>query len=131
MINDSVSDMLTRIRNGVAIEMGAVDMPTSTLKVRIADALKREGFIWDFEILEAKPNNLLRVHLKYGPNGERLIQKIRRLSKPGRRVYTTSSEIPDVLQGLGICLLSTNKGVLSGREAKSQGVGGELLCEVW
>ena len=131
MMNDPVADMLTRIRNAVQVERPFVDVPQSKLKTSIADALQREGYIWDYEIIEQQPQNLLRINLKYGPNGERVIQKIRRASKPGRRVYTTVREMPEVLNGMGISILSTPRGVLSDREAKKEGVGGEVLCIVW
>ncbi|WP_237226497.1 30S ribosomal protein S8 [Rubinisphaera sp. JC750] len=131
MMTDPVADMLTRIRNAIAIERPIVDMPSSRLKEGIADVLKREGYIWNYEVLEQAPQNVLRVQLKYGPNGERVIQKLVRFSKPGRRQYAGVKETPDVMQGMGICILSTSKGVLSNREAKAKGVGGEILCTVW
>lgn len=131
MMNDPVADLLTRIRNAISIERPFVDVPHSNLKRGIAEALKREGFIWDVTTIEGTPRAHLRIDLKYGPNGERVIQKLRRVSTPGRRVYCGVDEIPNVLQGLGVCLLSTNQGVLSSREAKEKRVGGEVLCEVW
>jgi len=131
MMNDPVADMLTRIRNAVQVERPFVDVPQSKLKTGIADALQREGYIWDYEVIEQQPQNVLRINLKYGPNGERVIQKIRRASKPGRRVYTSVREMPEVLNGMGISILSTPRGVLSDREAKKEGVGGEVLCTIW
>ncbi|WP_298866737.1 30S ribosomal protein S8 [uncultured Gimesia sp.] len=131
MMTDPIADMLTRIRNALQIERPFVDIPASKIKESIAGALQREGFIWDFEIVENSPQNILRVNLKYGPNGERVIQKIIRESKPGRRTYQDVRSMPEVLQGLGISILSTSKGVLSNREAKKEGVGGELLCTIW
>ena len=131
MMTDPVADMLTRIRNSLQIERPFVDMPSSKVKVGIAQALQREGYIWDFEVIEQEPQNTLRINLKYGPNGERVIQHIERRSKPGRRVYTGLREMPDVLQALGICVLSTSQGILSNREARKQGVGGEVLCTLW
>ncbi|MEZ5943557.1 MAG: 30S ribosomal protein S8 [Planctomycetaceae bacterium] len=131
MMTDPVADMLTRVRNALMIERPFVDVPASKLKEGIAQALQREGFIWDYEIIEQAPQNVLRVNLKYSPTGERVIQHIRRVSKPGCRVYSTVKDTPDVLQGLGISVISTSKGVLSNREAKHQNVGGEILCEVW
>ena len=131
MMTDPIADMLTRIRNAIRIERPFVDIPATKVKKGIADALQREGYIWDYEILEQSPQNTLRLNLKYGLNGERVIQHIRRISKPGRRVYSRHTEMPEVLQGLGICILSTDQGVLSNREAKRKGVGGEVLCEVW
>lgn len=130
MMTDPIADMLTRIRNAVAIERPFVDIPASHEKVGLAQALQREGYIWDFEVVESQPVRILRVNLKYGPNGEPVIQEIKRISKPGRRVYKKAKEIPVVLQGLGISVLSTSQGILSNREAKSKGIGGEILCSV-
>lgn len=131
MMTDPVADMLTRIRNAMRIERPFVDIPASKLKIGIADVLQREGYIWDYEILEQPPQNTIRVNLKYGPNGERVIQRIQRSSTPGRRSYTSVKDMPEILQGLGICVLSTSKGVLSNREAKKENVGGEVLCTIW
>ena len=131
MMTDPIADMLTRIRNAITIERPYVDMPVSKLKIALADVLQREGYIWEREVIEGKPVATLRIVLKYGPNGERVIQHISRVSKPGRRNYCPVDELPRVLQGLGITVLSTNKGLLSNREAKVQGVGGEVLCTVW
>jgi len=131
MMTDPIADMLTRVRNAIAIERPFVDIPTSHEKVGIAQVLQREGYIWDFEVVDEKPVKLLRVNLKYGPNGERLIQEIKRISKPGCRVYRKSRDLPVVLQGMGISVVSTSAGILSNREAKSKGVGGEVLCTVW
>ncbi len=131
MMTDPVADLLTRIRNAVSIERPYVEMPHSRLKQGIAEALKREGFVWEVTATEGQPRGTLRIDLKYGPNGERVIQKLQRVSTPGRRVYCGVDNLPNVLQGLGTCLLSTNQGVLSGREAKEKNVGGEVLCEVY
>lgn len=131
MMTDPIADLLTRIRNALRIERPSVDIPSSKLKVGIAEVLQREGYIWDFEVIEQAPQNILRVNLKYGPNGERVIQQLQRVSKPGRRNYVAVSDVPEVLDGLGISVLSTNQGVLSNREAKSKNVGGEVLCSVW
>jgi len=131
MMSDPVADMLTRIRNAVQVERPYVDVPQSKLKTGIAEALQREGYIWDFEIIEQAPQNVLRINLKYGPNGERVIQKISSSSKPGRRVYTGVREMPEILNGMGISILTTPRGVLSNREAKKEGVGGEVVCVVW
>src|SRR5215471_16093483 len=106
MMTDPIADLLTRIRNAVAIERPFVDMPTSREKVGIAQVLQREGYIWDFEVIDEKPAKLLRVNLKYGPNGERIIQEIKRVSKPGCRVYRKSRELPVVLEGVGVCVIS-------------------------
>lgn len=131
MMTDPIADLLTRIRNAIHVERPYVDMPLSKMKVRVVEALAREGFVWDHEIIEALPVSTLRVNLKYGPNGEHVIQHIERLSKPGRRVYVNVQDTEEVRQGLGISVLSTSKGVLSNREARKEGVGGELLCQVW
>ena len=131
MMTDPIADMLTRIRNALRIERPYVDMPCSKVKIGIAEALQREGFIWDHEVIESSPQNVLRVNLKYGPNGERVIQRLTRISKPGCRVYSNVREMKEILQGMGICVMSTCKGILSNREARKQGVGGEVICEVW
>ena len=131
MMTDPVADMLTRVRNAINIERPFVDMPHSKLKQGIAEALKREGFVWEVSTIEGSPRSSLRIDLKYGPDGERVIQRLKRVSSPGRRVYCGVGELPNVLQGLGVCLLSTSQGILSTREAKAKNVGGEILCEVW
>lgn len=131
MMTDPIADMLTRIRNAIHVERPFVDIPASRLKVGIAEALQREGYIWDFEVVEEQPQNVLRLNLKYGPNGERVIQRIDRISKPGRRVYSNIKSAPQILQGLGVSILSTNQGVLSDREARAKHVGGEVLCKIW
>ncbi len=131
MMTDPIADMLTRIRNGVCVERPHVDMPLSKVKRGLAEVLKREGDIWDWEEISGRPANQLRVHLKYGPNGERVIRRIRRVSKPGRRVYSGATAMKPVLGGLGICIISTSRGVISDREARQRKLGGEVLCEVW
>ncbi len=131
MMTDPIADMLTRIRNAVRVELPVVDMPLSKVKRGVADVLKREGYIWDFEEIPAKPANGLRINLKYGPNGERVIRHISRVSKPGNRVYSGAGGLRPVLNGLGITILSTSSGVISDREARQRKVGGEVLCEVW
>ena len=131
MMTDPIADMLTRIRNAVRVERPTVDMPLSTVKRGVADVLKREGYIWDWKEVEAAPANHLQLELKYGPNGERLIRHLRRVSKPGKRVYSKARELRPVLNGLGIKILSTSSGVVSDREARQKNLGGEVLCEVW
>jgi small subunit ribosomal protein S8 len=106
-------------------------MPLSKVKRGLAEVLKREGFIWDFEEVEAAPTRQLRLHLKYGPNGERVIRHIKRVSSPGRRVYSGADALRPVLNGLGIRVLSTSHGVVSDREARQRHLGGEVLCELW
>ncbi|MCA9082658.1 MAG: 30S ribosomal protein S8 [Planctomycetaceae bacterium] len=131
MMTDPIADLLTRIRNGIHVERPYVDVPFSGLKVRVVEALAREGFVWDHEVVEDGAFRVLRVNLKYGPNGEKVISHIERVSKPGCRVYVGVGEMKEVRQGLGVSILSTSKGVLSNREARKEGVGGELVCQVW
>ena len=131
MMTDPIADMLTRIRNAVRVERPTVDLPMSKVKRGLAEVLKREGYIWDWEEVEDKPSNQIRIYLKYGPNGERVIRHVRRISKPGRRVYSGSTKLRPVLGGLGISILSTSRGVISDREARQRNLGGEVLCEVW
>jgi small subunit ribosomal protein S8 len=131
MMTDPIADLLTRIRNAVRVERPHVDIPLSKMKLRLAAVLHREGFVWDSEVIEGTPVSTLRIKLKYGPNGEHLIEHIERLSRPGRRVYLGVGELREVRQGTGISVLSTPKGLLSNREARQQGVGGELLCQLW
>lgn len=131
MMTDPIADMLTRIRNAVAIERPFVDIPFSKVKQAIAEVLQREGYIWDFETIEGNPVSTLRLNLKYGPNGERVIQYVQRVSKPGCRVYKGAADLPNVLQGLGISIISTSQGLLSNREARSKGIGGEVLATLW
>ncbi len=130
MMTDPIADMLTRIRNAVRIERPLVEMPTSRVLRGIAQALKDEGYIWDFEEIETIPAKTLRVQLKYGPNGERLITKIDRVSKPGCRVYKGYKDLRPVLGGMGVHILSTPKGIISDRKARSLKVGGEILAQV-
>ena len=150
MMTDPIADMLTRMRNAIHIERPAVDMPASKLKAAIAQALKNEGYIFDWQLGEfaqeeghsvfkpvegagekAAKKLTLRVFLKYGPNGEGVIQRMDRVSTPGCRVYRSYRELKPVLDGLGIFLLSTSKGVLSDRQARQQKLGGEVLARVW
>ncbi len=131
MMTDPMADMLTRIRNAVRIERPMVEMPLSKFKRGLADVLKREGYIWDWQEVEGQPVSQLRIELKYGPNGERVIQRIRRISTPGRRVYSKARDLKPVLNGLGIKILSTSRGIVSDREARQRKLGGEVLCEVW
>ena len=131
MMTDPIADMLTRIRNAVRVERPHVDMPLSKVKRGLAEVLKREGYIWDWEEIQAAPANQLRIHLKYGPNGERVIRHVRRISKPGRRVYSGAAKLKPVLDGLGISVISTSRGVISDREARRRKLGGEVLCEIW
>jgi small subunit ribosomal protein S8 len=149
MMTDPIADMLTRIRNANRIERPAVEMPASRLKEQIARVLKEEGFIIDYQVgqmvaneegvkefkalegNERPPKSILRVYLKYGLEGEKVIRIIKRASRPGCRVYRHSMQLRPVLDGLGIAILSTSRGVMSDRQARAQKVGGELLCTVW
>lgn len=130
-MTDPIADMLTRIRNGIQSRHDRVELPSSKLKVEIARILKSEGFISNYKLVEDKVQPLLRVYLKYSEDGEPVIHGIERISRPGRRVYRNKQEIPRVLGGLGLAIVSTSKGVLSGVEAVKNGVGGEVLCQVW
>jgi small subunit ribosomal protein S8 len=148
MMTDSIADMLTRIRNANRIESPVVDMPATKVKVTIAQVLKEEGFIVEYQVGKLVPNEqgrptfqttveandpkkILRVYLKYGPDGERVIRRLQRASKPGRRLYCSYKELKPVLQGMGISVVSTSRGVMSDRKARAERLGGELLCYVW
>jgi small subunit ribosomal protein S8 len=106
-------------------------MPLSKVKRGLADVLKREGYIWDWKEVDGEPVKQLRIELKYGPNGERVIRELRRISKPGRRIYSRAQDLRPILNGLGISVISTSNGVVSDREARQKNVGGEVLCEIW
>jgi small subunit ribosomal protein S8 len=131
MVTDPVADMLARIRNGSLAEHEKVDIPSSKLRVRLAEILKEEGFIKNFRLIEDKRQGVLRVYLKYGPGQERVISGLRRVSKPGKRLYVGADRIPSVLGGMGVAILSTSQGVLTDRESRKAKVGGEVLCYVW
>ncbi len=131
VITDSIADMLTRLRNANTANHESVDIPASRTKAAVARILKEEGFIADFERLEQGPQGTLRLRLRYGPDKEKIITGVRRISRPGLRVYTSKSEIPRVLGGLGLVILSTSRGVMSGKRAKKEGCGGEVLAYVW
>jgi small subunit ribosomal protein S8 len=132
-MTDPIADMLTRIRNGIQSRHDRVELPASKLKVEIAKILKSEGFISNYKIVEedGKPSKTLRIQLKYSQDGEPVIHGIERVSRPGRRVYRGKEDIPRVLGGLGLAIVSTSKGVLSANDAAKNGVGGEVLCQVW
>jgi small subunit ribosomal protein S8 len=130
-MSDPLADFLTRIRNGMQANFTSVYIPLSKLKVRVADVLKKEGYIANYHVDEQGVQGTLTIDLKYGPNNEKVITGIRRVSKPGLRQYTKSDAIPQVMSGLGVGILSTSHGVISDREARKLNVGGELLCEVW
>ena len=130
-ITDPIADMLTRVRNANNMSKDKVDIPASNLKYDIANVLKEEGFIRDFKMLDSYPQNKIRIYLKYGEDGEKVISGLKRISKPGLRVYVNKEEIPKVLGGLGVSVLTTSRGVLAGKDAREEGVGGEVLCYVW
>jgi small subunit ribosomal protein S8 len=131
MVSDPIADMLTRIRNGIMTRQKQVVVPGSKVKVALARILKEEGFIRDFEVTKDVPQPQLRVVLKYDRDRQPVITGLRRISKPGRRVYVKRSEIPWVLSGLGVAVVSTPQGIMTGQRARRMGFGGEVLCYVW
>lgn len=148
MMTDPIADFCTRIRNACRIERAVVDIPANGMKIGLAEALKAEGYIYEYHVGHMKKaedgseqfeqtsdaklaKRILRVYLKYGATGERVIQRIRRISKPGCRVYRSYKELKPILDGLGVTLLSTNKGIKSDRQARQEKLGGEVICEVW
>ena len=130
-ISDPIADMLTRIRNAVIVRHDFVLIPTSRMKLAIARILKEEGFISDYEVLRGKPDRVIKIYLKYNDNNQPVVTGLERVSKPGLRVYVQRKEITRVYGGLGIAIVSTPKGVMTGRQAWRQGIGGELLCYIW
>ncbi|CAM3494760.1 30S ribosomal protein S8 [Paenibacillus lupini] len=131
VMSDPIADMLTRIRNANVVRHETVELPASKVKKQIAEILKREGFIRDAEYIEDNKQGMIRIFLKYGPNQERVITGLKRISKPGLRVYTKSTEVPRVLGGLGIAIISTSKGIMTDKEARQGKAGGEVVCYVW
>jgi small subunit ribosomal protein S8 len=130
-LTDPVADMLTRIRNAGSARHQKVDIPASKLKLEIARILKEEGYIANYKAVEEEGRRILRVYLKYGNNNEAAISNVERVSRPGCRVYVRRTEIPRVLGGMGINILTTPRGVMTGQQARKQGVGGEVLCQIW
>ena len=130
-MSDPLADMLTRIRNAVMVKFDSVEMPKSSVKVNIAKVLKDEGYILGYSVNDEGPQGTLTIDLKYGPSGEPVITGIKRVSKPGLRQYTKAGAIPKVLNGLGVAIVSTSKGIVADRVAREQNTGGEILCEVW
>jgi small subunit ribosomal protein S8 len=130
-MTDPIADMITRIRNGVRAKLTRVDVPGSKLKAEIARILKDEGYLANFKLIEDRKQNVIRVILRYGPGMERAITDLQRVSRPGCRIYCGKDEIPKVYGGLGINILSTSRGVMTGRRAAREGLGGEILCNVW
>jgi small subunit ribosomal protein S8 len=128
---DSIADLLTRIRNGVKTKKKDVSVPSSRLKVEIAKILKDEGYIKNFKVIDDNRQGVLSVTLKYGDDGKSVISGLRRVSRPGCRIYCTRDSVPKVLDGIGLVIVSTSRGVVSGRKAEDSGLGGEVLCSVW
>ena len=131
MTSDPIADMLTRVRNAIASRHPKVDVPASRLKTEIARILKEEGYIANFKVAEEGVKKVIKIYLKYSPNNAPVITRIERVSRPGCRVYVRRAEIPRVLGGMGINILTTPRGVMTGRQARKEGVGGELLCQIW
>ena len=131
VMTDPIADMLTRIRNANMVRHEKLEIPASNLKKEIAEILKREGFVRDVEYIEDNKQGIIRIFLKYGSNNERVITGLKRISKPGLRVYAKATEVPRVLNGLGIALVSTSQGVLTDKEARAKQLGGEVLAYVW
>jgi small subunit ribosomal protein S8 len=130
-MTDPIADMLTRIRNGLMANLQKVDVPSSNMKVSIATVLKNEGMIKNFKVIADQKQGILRVYLKYVNDKDPAICEIKRISKPGSRVYVTTDEIPKVKNGYGIAILSTSKGIITDKSARETGIGGELICTVW
>lgn len=130
-MSDPVADMLTRIRNANMVRHEKLEVPASNIKKEIAEILKREGFVNDVEYIQDNKQGIIRIFLKYGPNNERVITGLKRISKPGLRVYAKTNDVPKVLNGLGIALVSTSQGLLTDKEARAKQVGGEIVAYVW
>jgi len=130
-MTDPISDLLTRIRNALMARHAIVNVPTSRMKLEIVKILKDEGYVENFKIVEDAHQGKIAIDLKYGHEGRKAITGLERVSKPGRRIYRGKDEIPDVLNGLGITIISTSKGVMTGKTCRVRGVGGEVLCNVW
>ena len=131
VMTDPIADLLTRIRNANTVRHEKLEVPASKIKKDVAEILKREGFVRDVEYIEDNKQGIIRIFLKYGANNERVITGIKRISKPGLRVYAKADEVPKVLNGLGIAIVSTSQGVLTDKEARSKKIGGEVLAYVW
>ena len=130
-MTDPIADMITRIRNAVRSRHPRVDIPASRFKAEIARILEQEGYVSAVKVVDGAPQGTIRITLKYGPRGENVISGLERVSRPGRRVYLGSEDVPRVMGGLGTSILTTSRGVMTGREAQRAGVGGEVLCNVW
>ena len=130
-MTDPIADMLTRIRNANFVKHETVDVPASNMKKELARILLEEGFIRGYDVIEDGKQGIIRIQLKYGQTGERVISGLKRISKPGMRVYADKHEVPRVLNGLGISIISTSKGILTDKQARKENVGGEVICYVW
>ena len=130
-MTDPIADMLTRIRNANTVKHETVDVPASNMKKELARILLEEGFIRGYDVIEDGKQGIIRIPLKYGQAGEKVITGLKRISKPGMRVYAAKEELPKVLNGLGISIISTSKGILTDKQARNEGVGGEVICYVW
>jgi small subunit ribosomal protein S8 len=131
MVTDPIADFLTRIRNANQVNRERVEIPASNMKNSLAEILKSEGFIKTYEVLDDGKQGILRLHLKYGPNRQKVISGLKRISKPGLRVYVKKDEIPRVLGGLGIAVISTSRGLMTDKQARQEGLGGEVVCYIW
>ncbi len=130
-MTDPVADLLTRIRNATSVRHDRMDVPASKMKLEIAKILKQEGYIRTFKMIEEGPQGTIRIYLKYADDGEPVIHGLRRISKPGRRIYRGVNDLPKVRNGLGVAVVSTNRGVLTDEQARGLQVGGEIVCEIW
>ena len=130
-MTDPIADMLTRIRNAGMAKFTSLEMPVSKMKVGVVRLLKSEGYVTDFQIKSAKVQGVLKIDLKYDQHSRKAITGLRRVSKPGRRVYVKSDNIPKVMSGLGVGIISSSKGIITDKQARSMGIGGELICEIW
>lgn len=130
-MTDPIADMLTRIRNANSVKHDTVDVPASSIKKELARILLEEGFVRGYDVIEDGKQGIIRIQLKYGQEGERVISGIKRISKPGMRIYANSEELPKVLNGLGIAVISTSNGILTDKQARQKNVGGEVICYVW
>jgi small subunit ribosomal protein S8 len=130
-VTDPIADLLTRIRNANMVRQEKVEIPSSKEKKAIVDILKKEGFIRNYRVMEDRKQGTLRIYLKYGPKQERVLTSLERVSRPSLRRYCGKDSIPRVLEGLGICILSTSRGIMTDKEAHRLGIGGELLCKIW
>ncbi|MDN5375264.1 MAG: small subunit ribosomal protein [Thermacetogenium sp.] len=131
MMTDPIADFLTRIRNANQVYRERVEVPASNMKKSLAEIMKREGFIKTYEVVDDGKQGILRLYLKYGPNRQKVISGLKRISKPGLRVYVKKDEIPKVLGGLGVAVISTSKGLMTDKQARQEGLGGEVVCYIW